>query len=140
MGNLTQFNGKYAVITGGTQGLGKATARLFAERGASGLVICGRNSTRGEAVASELTGQGCPTYFVRADLAQLDDCAAVLARADQAFGRVDILVNAAGNTERGSLLNTSPELFDRIYAVNVRAPFFLMQTAVKIMQREKTAG
>jgi NAD(P)-dependent dehydrogenase (short-subunit alcohol dehydrogenase family) len=137
---ISQFNGQYAVITGGTQGLGEATARLFAARGVSGLVICGRTVQRGETVASELTGQGCPTHFVHADLARLEDCHAVLEKADQAFGRVDILINAAGITDRGTLLNTSPELFDRMFAVNVRAPFFLMQAAVKIMRREKLAG
>ncbi len=55
------MNGKVAVITGGTQGLGEATARLFAERGASGLVICGRNAEHGAAVAAELSANGCKT-------------------------------------------------------------------------------
>lgn len=137
---MASMEGKYAVITGGTQGLGEATARLFAERGAAGLVICGRNSTNGEAVARELTARGCPTHFVKADLAKLEDCQSVIDQADASFGKVDVLVNAAGITDRGTLLNTTPELFDRMFAINVRAPFFLMQGAVKLMLREKTAG
>jgi NAD(P)-dependent dehydrogenase (short-subunit alcohol dehydrogenase family) len=134
------MNGKVAVVTGGTQGLGEATARLFAERGASGLVVCGRNATRGAAVAAELTANGCKTVFVRADLGDLDQCRTVIAAADETFGRVDTLVNAAAITDRGTILDTSPELFDTMFAVNVRAPFFLIQDAAKIMIREAIKG
>jgi NAD(P)-dependent dehydrogenase (short-subunit alcohol dehydrogenase family) len=110
----TQLSGKVAVITGGTQGPGEATARLFAGRGAAGLVLCGRNVARGEVVARELNEAGCRTIFVQADLARLDDCRQDTAEADGVFDRVDVLVNAAGITDRGTLLDTSPELFDRI--------------------------
>lgn len=132
-----QLDKKIAVITGGTQGLGEATARLFAERGAAGIVICGRNAQRGQAIAQELP---CQTIFVQADLEQVGDCQNVIAQANRAFGRVDILVNAAGITDRGTILDTSPELFDRMFAINTRAPFLLMQQAAKIMRREKIAG
>jgi len=135
--NIKQFENKIAVVTGGTQGLGEATARLFAERGAAGMVICGRNVERGQAIARELA---CRTIFVRADLEQVADCRNVIAQADRTFGRVDILVNAAGITDRGTLLDTSPDLFDRMFAINTRAPFLLMQDAAKIMRREKIAG
>jgi NAD(P)-dependent dehydrogenase (short-subunit alcohol dehydrogenase family) len=134
------FSGQYAVITGSTQGLGEATARLFAERGAAGLVICGRNADRGETLGSELTASGCPTHFVQADLASVEDCRAIVAKADEAFGNLHALVNCAGLTDRGSILDTAPELFDRMFAINTRAPFFLMQGAAKIMRREGTEG
>ena len=82
-----------------------------------------------------------PVQVVGADLAVMEDVRRIMAEADARFGRVDILVNAAGHVHtRGNLLNTSPELFDTMFAVNVRAPFFLMQDAVKIMIREGTAG
>ena len=55
------LNGKVAVVTGGSQGLGEAVARLFAERGAAGLVICGRNAERGHHVAADITKGGCRT-------------------------------------------------------------------------------
>ncbi|HET6519205.1 MAG TPA: SDR family oxidoreductase [Geminicoccaceae bacterium] len=135
-----QFKGRYAVITGGTQGLGEAVARLLAGRGAAGLVVCGRNAERGRAVADDIAGGGCPTRFVRADLASVEDCRRVIAAADEAFGNLHVLVNCAGMTDRGTLWDTSPELWDRMFAVNVRAPFFLMQDAAKIMRREGTAG
>lgn len=136
----SQFNGRYAVVTGGTQGPGEATARLFAARGAAGLVICGRNEKRGAGVAQSLSDAGCPTHFVRADLASVDDGRAVIAEADRAFGRVDVLVNCAGLTDRGNILDTSPELFDRMFAINVRAPFFMIQDSARIMRREGIEG
>jgi NAD(P)-dependent dehydrogenase (short-subunit alcohol dehydrogenase family) len=135
-----QFSGKIAVVTGGSQGLGETIARLFAERGAAGLVIGGRNQERGRAVAADISRSGTPTHFVAGDLADLEAGRALIAKADEAFGRVDVLVNAAAITDRGTILDTSPELFDAMFAVNVRAPFFLMQEAAKIMIREAIEG
>jgi NAD(P)-dependent dehydrogenase (short-subunit alcohol dehydrogenase family) len=134
------LDGKVAVVTGGTQGLGEAIAHLFAERGAQGLVICGRNRSNGERVKSALEKKGAKASYVEADLARVEDCRGVIAAADRAFGRVDVLVNAAAITDRGTILDTSPELFDRMFAINVRAPFFLMQDAAKLMRREKNKG
>jgi len=139
-GQLHSFAGKYAVITGGTQGLGEAAARLMAQRGAAGIVICGRNAERGEAVASDLTSANCRVIFVKVDLANIDDSRRVMAETEKAFGTVHVLVNAAAQTDRGSIWNTSVELWDHIMAVNVRAPFLLMQEAVKIMRRNGVAG
>jgi NAD(P)-dependent dehydrogenase (short-subunit alcohol dehydrogenase family) len=138
---MKQLEGKIAVITGGTQGLGATIARLFAERGASGIVICGRSREKGEAQARDIEKtSGAKVVFVPADLGKVEDCRAVIARADAAFGRVDALVNAAAVTDRGTILDTSPELFDAIFNVNVRGPFFLMQDTIKLMRREKTEG
>jgi NAD(P)-dependent dehydrogenase (short-subunit alcohol dehydrogenase family) len=135
-----QFAGKVAVVTGGTQGLGEAVATLFAERGAAGLVIVGRNARRGKEVSAGFVNAGVKTRYVQADLGKVEDARKVIAEADKAFGRVDVLVNVAATTDRGTILSTSPELFDHMIAVNVRAPFFLMQDAAKIMRREKIAG
>ena len=135
-----QFAGQYAVVTGGTQGMGEAVARLLARRGAAGLVICGRNKGKGEKIAAELGKAGCKTLYVEADLANLDDCRRIIAAADKAWGKLHVLVNCAGLTDRGTILDTSPELFDRMFAINVRAPFFLMQDAIRIMRRERIAG
>jgi NAD(P)-dependent dehydrogenase (short-subunit alcohol dehydrogenase family) len=134
------LNGKIAIVTGGSQGLGEAIARLFGERGAAGLVICGRNAKGGERVASEISAAGCPTVFVRADLSNVADCRKVVAKADERFGRVDALVNAAGLSDRGDIFDTTEERFNEIFAVNVRAPFFLIQESVRIMRRDKIAG
>ncbi|MEM9104251.1 MAG: SDR family NAD(P)-dependent oxidoreductase, partial [Pseudomonadota bacterium] len=131
---MNRLDGKIAVISGGTQGLGAAIARQFARAGAAGIVTCGRNSQKGEQVAADIAREhGLSVHFVSADLAKVDACRSVIAATDDTFGRVDILVNAAGLTDRGNILDTTPELFDRMFAVNVRAPFFLIQDAVKLM-------
>ncbi|MEK0083760.1 SDR family oxidoreductase [Benzoatithermus flavus] len=135
-----QLRGKVAIVTGGTQGLGETIARLFVARGAEAIVITGRSRERGEKVKAELEAMGAKTVFVPAELAELDQVREIVRRCDEAFGRVDCLVNAAALTDRGTILDTSPELFDRMFAVNVRAPFFLIQAAAKVMRREGRGG
>ena len=138
---MNNFAGKVAVITGGTQGVGAAIARQLAENGASGIIICGRNQEKGRLVADEIMSRtAAQVTFVRADLSSVDDCRAVIAKADELFKRVDVLVNAGGMTDRGSILDTTPERFDSIFATNVRGPFFLMQETIKIMRRENITG
>lgn len=138
---MNQLANKVAVVTGGTQGLGAAIAAHFVQQGAAAVVICGRNQAKGDAVAAQLAQQGSTrVLFVRADLSSVEDCRAVIARTDAEFGQVDVLVNAGGMTDRGSIIDTDPELFDQMFATNVRGPFFLMQEAIKVMRRENTAG
>lgn len=131
---------KVVIVTGGTQGLGEGIARYLVEAGAAGLVICGRNVDAGQKVADELTQSGCQSLFVQADLASEADCRQVVWACDEHFGRVDGLVNAAGVTTRGTLEDTSVELWDYIFAVNTRAPFILMQESVRVMRREQRGG
>ncbi len=137
---LSSLEGKIAVVTGSTQGLGEAVAHLFAERGIAGLVVTGRNEKNGARVKAALEAKGVKTVFAPADLALMEDTDKIIAAADRAFGRVDILVNSAGLTDRGTIWDTQPELFDRMFAINVRAPFFLMQQALKVMERERIQG
>ena len=135
-----QFAGKIAVVTGAAQGIGEAAARLLAARGAAGVVLVDRRAEQGEAVAKSLNAAGIKAIFVEADLADPEAVAKVVPAADKAFGRVDILANIAGLTDRGTILDTDIALYDRMFAINVRAPFFLMQDAIKVMQRERTEG
>lgn len=138
---MGRMDGKFAVVTGGTQGLGAEVARLFAERGAAGLVICGRSADKGKARAEDLRQRyGCRVEFVSADLAEVDACRKVIATARRAFGRIDALVNVAAITDRGTILDTDPALFDRMFAINTRAPFFLMQDTIKLMIETGTEG
>ena len=135
-----QLSEKIIIVTGGTQGLGEAIARHLAEQGAAGLVICGRNRENGQAVAAALEAAGCPTLYVPADLSKETDCRDVVRACDDRFGRVDGLVNVAGDTTRGTLEDSSVALWDYLFALNARAPFILMQETVRIMKREKIAG
>ena len=135
-----RFSGKVALITGATQGIGEAAARRLATEGASGIVVSGRNQERGRAVTDDLSAIGTEAVFVPAELADASDCEALIAATDERFGRIDVLVNAAGWTTRGTIVDTSVELWDTMMAVNVRAPFLLMQGTIAIMRREGIHG
>lgn len=136
----TLLSGKTFVVTGGTQGLGRGIALHLARQGAAGIVICGRNQENGRAAAQEISEAGAPCTYVRADLAVEADCRTVVQTAGERFGRVDGLVNAAGLTNRGTLEDTTVELWDLQFNVNVRAPFILTQETVRIMKHKKIPG
>lgn len=129
-----------AVVTGSTQGLGEVTIKLLAERGIAGAIVTGRDQARGERVVSDLVDAGCVAHFVKAELSDVEQCRQIIRVADEKFGRLNILVNAGALTVRGTIWDTTPELFDSMMQINVRAPFFLMQEAIRIMEREKTEG
>jgi NAD(P)-dependent dehydrogenase (short-subunit alcohol dehydrogenase family) len=135
-----RVDGKVVLVTGGTQGVGESIAREAAASGAKGLCITGRDAARGAKVAKELESKGCPTLFVAADLADADACRTVAAKAWERFGAVDGLVNAAGLTDRGTIENTSVALWDKLFDVNARAPFILMQEHVRRLQAAKRPG
>lgn len=134
------LEGKICVVTGGNQGLGRGIARYLASSGAEGIVICGRRPETGEEAAREIEGLGCACEFVRADLTVESECRGVVGRCDERFGRIDGLVNAAGTTERGGIEDTTVEAWDRIFRLNVTAPFILIQEAVAVMRRKNLAG
>jgi NAD(P)-dependent dehydrogenase (short-subunit alcohol dehydrogenase family) len=134
------FSGKSVVVTGGTQGVGFATARLLIDRGAAAVTICGRNEDKGRVAAAALEAVGASVLFVPADLSNPEDCFAVIDQADLTFGRIDSLINCCGSTKRGTLESTTVELWDYLFAVNVRAPFFLIQRATPVMRRGRRGG
>jgi len=120
-----------AFISGGTQGLGMAVAEQMIRQGCRKLTITGRNPDRGEAAAKQLSDQGADCLFLACDAGDTEDCQAVMAAAIAHHGRVNALVNSAADTSRGSLVDTTPDLFDRHMAINLRGPFFLMQGLVR---------
>jgi NAD(P)-dependent dehydrogenase (short-subunit alcohol dehydrogenase family) len=127
------LDGKVLLVSGGTQGMGAAVARAAVDEGAT-VVVSGRRPDVGRAFAAELTERaGREAVFVAADVADVAQARGSVAEVVRRFGRIDCLVNAAGLTSRGSLVDTTPELFDAHVAVNLRAPFFLMQAAVRDM-------
>lgn len=139
-GDSRDFHGKSVVVTGGTQGVGLATARLLVRRGAACVTICGRNQVNGKTAAAELEGLGARALFVPADLSKPEDCFAVIDKTAEAFGRIDSLINCCGSTKRGTLETTTPELWDYLFAVNARAPFLLIQRAVPIIRQGGRGG
>lgn len=123
---------RVALITGGAQGLGAAIARRFLQEGFSGVVLLDRSADKLAQTAEELARLG-RVQSITADLMDEGTAHRAVSHAVASFGRLDVLVNAAGNTERCGILDATPQAFDRVFDVNVKAPFFLMQEAARVM-------
>ena len=130
---------KVVLINGGTQGVGGATARAAVREGAQ-VVVTGRRVDAGKRFAAELETLGGDVRFVQTDMADPQQARRSVTRTVEEFGRIDGLCNAAGITTRGTLLDTTPELFDTHIAVNLRGPFFAMQAAAADMIERGTEG
>jgi NAD(P)-dependent dehydrogenase (short-subunit alcohol dehydrogenase family) len=136
---MTLLNDKVVLVSGGSQGVGAAVARAAAREGAI-IAVTGRRREPGEALARELTDHGAKAIYVRTDVADVAQARESVAAVIGAFGRVDCLVNSAGLTARGTLLDTTPDLFDQHIAVNLRGPFFMMQSVVADMLSRHAPG
>ena len=135
-----QFKNKIIVVTGSTQGSGAETAKLLASRGAKGITICGRNEEKGNKVKDEIQNLGSECIYVKADLENLKDCRKIISETDKKFKTIDSFINVAAFTERGTILSTTEENYDKNFNVNVKAPLFMMQDVIKIMIRDKKKG
>lgn len=130
----TRLYGKTALVTGATSNIGRAIANRFAAEGAH-VIVSGRDQARGDRVVSGIRSGGGRADFLAADLDGSATASGRLARAalDLADGRLDVLVNNAGIFPAGTTQSTDEVTFDRVYAVNVKAPFFLTQALVPAM-------
>lgn len=131
---------RITIISGGTQGLGEAVARKLVADGAAGLVLAGRSPDRGRALAEELSALGTPTIFAAADMVDPDAPQSLVDACLDRFGRVTGVVNVAAATSRANLFQDTVEHFDRMMAVNVRAPYFLIQAAATAMVEQESGG
>ena len=136
----TQFKDKVMIVTGSTQGSGAETAKLFAHRGAKAITICGRQERQGEKIKEQIETIGSKCLYVKADLSNVDDCRNIISLTDKEFGTVNSLINVAGYTERGTILSTTLDNYEKNFNINTRAPFLLMQESIKIMIRDKNKG
>ena len=150
------LEGKAVIITGGTSGLGRCIAIACARAGARGILVTGRNATRGaetlETVAREVVAAHgpsgvpscdiCARAFVAVDLADGETAATkIMDAAVREFGTVDLLVNsAAACFPRGDLETTTPELWDTMMATNVKAPFLLTQALARHLKARRARG
>src|SRR5258706_1013472 len=131
---MTKLSGKTALVTGASRGIGRATALAVAKAGAQVVVHYGSGAREAEAVVAEVTKAGGRADAVGADLSAPDG-AHKLARQVRAMvaDRLDILVANAGISQAATIEKTTVEDFDKLFAVNVRAPFFLVQQLLPIL-------
>ena len=131
----TRVSGKIAIVTGSTRGIGEGIARGLAAEGAT-VVISGLCAEEGERAAQDITRAGQKSEFIAADVTQSVDCTHLVQATQERYGRVDVLVNNAGIFPSASLQDTTPELWDQVFAVNVRGAFLCARCAIPVMQQQ----
>jgi len=133
------LNGRVALVTGGSRGIGAATALRLAEAGADVAVGCGQHREAAAEIAGKITGLGRRAVVVSGDMADPDVPRRIMAETAEGLGPVDILVANAGTGTRADLDDVDVADWDHVMAVNLRAPFLLAQVAVPGM-RERRFG
>jgi NAD(P)-dependent dehydrogenase (short-subunit alcohol dehydrogenase family) len=116
-----------ALITGGSQGLGLAIAKRLVAEGCRRVVITSRNPDKGAAAVAELRAMGAEAHSLAVEMSDIPAVQGMVAEAAHLIGPFNALVNCAANTDRGHILDTTPDLFDQIMTVNTKAPFFALQ-------------
>jgi NAD(P)-dependent dehydrogenase (short-subunit alcohol dehydrogenase family) len=131
---MANLSGKTALVTGASRGIGRASALALAKQGAQVLVHYGRNAKEAEAVVTEIRKAGGRADAVGADLAAPDGAHKLAKQVRAIVGdRLDVLVANAGISKAATIEDTTVEDFDNLFAVNVRAPFFLVQQLLPIL-------
>lgn len=128
----SDFKGKSVIVTGATSGIGRAVAGKFVQNGAF-VTAVGRNKAKLDDVASEMIESDNGGITVVADVTQMTDAQKIVKSALDAFGRVDVLINAAGHISSGTIEDTSIEAWDAMINVNLRAVFQLMQLCAPVL-------
>jgi NAD(P)-dependent dehydrogenase (short-subunit alcohol dehydrogenase family) len=140
MGNRLEFAGKVALITGGNSGIGAAAARRVAQLGAQ-VVITGRRQSEGRLLVNDIKRNSGCAAFIEADLSQPDQVKRIVPFTLKTFGRLDYAFNNAGISGENRMLTEQTErTFDRVFAVNVKALFLLLQDEVKQMMSQGQGG
>jgi NAD(P)-dependent dehydrogenase (short-subunit alcohol dehydrogenase family) len=121
----TELSGRTALVTGGNSGIGRATAVALAALGAK-VVLSGRDAARGEQTVRQIEEAGGTAFFVPAELSDQASARALATRAAELAGPVDVLVNSAGVFPFGPTEKTTEQQFDEVFALNVKAPYFLV--------------
>lgn len=131
---MSRFTGKVALVTGGTSGIGRATALALAEEGAA-VALTGRRQREGEAVAAEVRARGGRAIFIAGDVSIESDVRAFVDRTVGEFGRLDVAVNNAGVESKGPLAEVTPDEYRRIFDVNVLGVILSMKHEIPAMLR-----
>ncbi len=132
------LDGKAALVTGASRGIGRAVALRLAKEGAKVVVNYAGNAKAAEETKAAVEAAGSEAVCVRADVANADEVAALFDAAVKAFGTVDILVNNAGITRDGLLMRMKDEDFDAVLATNLRGVYLCTKAASKIMMKKRS--
>lgn len=131
---MTSLTGKVAVVTGASNGIGRAIAERFAEDGAIVVVNFSKSGEKAQQVVAGIQAKGGKAVAVQADMSLVADARRLVIDAVKQFGRLDILVNNAGKFMPKPLVETTEEEFDQIVALNAKGPYFAMQEAAKVLK------
>lgn len=135
---MAKLEGKVAIVTGATSGMGRASAKLFAAEGAK-VVVTGRNEERAKEVVDDIKAAGNEAIYVIADMSDLDDVKKIFDTTMEEYGTVDILFNNAGMLSMSPLMDLTIEEWNKIFNVNVTSSLVLTQLVAPVM-KEKGKG
>jgi glucose 1-dehydrogenase len=136
---MTRLAGKTAIVTGAANGIGLACARRLAADGAA-IALADINAELGEAAAKQLRDEGARAIFVTTDVTQRAAIDALVNRAVDEFGRLDVMLNNAGVALTASILEMTDEIFDKVLATNLRSAFIGTQLAARQMVASGRGG
>lgn len=131
------LNGKVAVVTGASRGIGKAIAKEFAAQGATVIINYNGSAEKAEAVKKEIEEAGGKAEAMQCNVADFDACEAFFKKVIEEFGRVDILVNNAGITKDGLMMRMSEEDFSSVIDVNLKGTFHCIRFASRQMMKQR---
>lgn len=139
MSGIIDVQGKVAMVTGCSSGMGRAFAKALAAHGAS-VALCARRAGRLEELASEIARDGGKALVVPMDVSDVSSTRSGAAIIERTLGPIDILLNNAAVTKQAQVIDAEPELFDSIYATNIRGAFFVAQAAARQMIKHSRQG
>lgn len=131
---MPSINGKVAIVTGASSGIGRAIAERLAQDGAMVIANYGKSTDKAKTVVAGIESNGGQAVAIQADMSQVSDIRRLVRETVQRFARLDILINNAGMFMYKPLVETTEEEFDRVFALNAKGPYFALQEAAKVIE------
>src|SRR6266540_3200638 len=131
---MAPLAGKVAIVTGASNGIGRAITERLAQDGATVVVNYGKSADKAKAVVAGIVSRGGNAVAIQADMSKVSDARRLVRETVQRFGRLDILVNNTSMFMYKPLVETTEEEFDRMFALNAKGPYFALQEAAKVIE------